>query len=39
VVLAQFGFDLSTVDVNWGGQGGGWSNDVKELLVKELVGI
>ena len=39
VVLHQFGFDLSTVDVNWGGAGGGWANDVKELLVKELVGI
>jgi hypothetical protein len=39
VVLAQFGFDLSTVDVNWGGEGGGWAYDVKELLVRELVGI
>lgn len=39
VVLAQFGFDLSTVDVNWGGEGGGWAYDVKELLAKELVGI
>ena len=39
VVLAQFGFDLSTVDVNWGGAGGSWASDVKELLVRELVGI
>jgi hypothetical protein len=39
VVLHQFGFDLSTVDVNWGGEGGGWAYDVKELLVRELVGI
>ena len=39
VVLAQFGFDLSKVDVNWGGEGGSWANDVKELLVRELVGI
>jgi hypothetical protein len=39
VVLAQFGFDLDTVDVNWGGAGGGWANDVKEVLVRELVGI
>jgi hypothetical protein len=37
VVLAQFGFDLSTVDVNWGGAGGGWANDVKEVLVQHLV--
>jgi len=37
VVLAQFGFDLSTVDVNWGGAGGSWAEDVKEVLVQHLV--
>jgi len=37
VVLAQFRFDLDTVDVNWGGTGGNWSEDVKEVLVQHLV--
>ena len=36
VILAQFGFDLPSVDVNWGGSGR-WDQDVKGVLMKELV--
>ena len=36
VILAQFGFDLASVDVNWGGSGR-WDQDVKEVLILALV--
>jgi hypothetical protein len=37
VILAHFGFDLDTVEVDWGACGGCWSHDVKEVLVQHLV--
>jgi hypothetical protein len=37
VVLAQFGFDIYSIDIEWGASGGCWSNDLKEALVKHLV--